>query len=317
MIHVSAGTAAALGLKATRVDAPATTAYLLITGEACLMRCAFCPQGRQNVTKISRLGRVDWPTLSWHELERGIKSGRGDNFQRICLQSIRKEEKGIDTVIHAVMTLKRLSPLPLSVSAWINDVEEAAALFEAGAERVNIALDAVNPAAYKSFKGGSLAERLQLLLNCARFWPGRLSTHIICGLQETEEEVLSVASMLLSKGITPALFAFTPLKGTLLETLSPPQFPSYRRIQAGYFLLREKHITLSSLKFAKGRLQSYGLTQDELLRLLGEGKAFQTSGCPGCNRPYYNERPGKVPYNYPRPLEKDEAEMALFNLIGE
>ena len=40
-------------------------------------------------------------------------------------------------------------------------------------------------------------------------------------------------------------------------------------------------------------------------------QAFQTSGCPGCNRPYYNERPGHVPYNYPRPLNADEAAEAL------
>lgn len=34
--------------------------------------------------------------------------------------------------------------------------------------------------------------------------------------------------------------------------------------------------------------------------------AFQTYGCPDCNRPLYNERPGQIPYNYPRPLKEDE-----------
>ena len=34
---------------------------------------------------------------------------------------------------------------------------------------------------------------------------------------------------------------------------------------------------------------------------------FETSGCPGCNRPYYNERPGGMLYNYPRPLTAAEA----------
>jgi len=27
-------------------------------------------------------------------------------------------------------------------------------------------------------------------------------------------------------------------------------------------------------------------------------KVFLTSGCPGCNRPFYNERPSLI-YNYP------------------
>ncbi|MCW3977503.1 MAG: radical SAM protein, partial [Candidatus Bathyarchaeota archaeon] len=31
-----------------------------------------------------------------------------------------------------------------------------------------------------------------------------------------------------------------------------------------------------------------------------------TSGCPGCNRPYYNERPGGPLYNYPRQPLPDE-----------
>ena len=37
------------------------------------------------------------------------------------------------------------------------------------------------------------------------------------------------------------------------------------------------------------------------------GQAFQTSGCPGCNRPYYNERPGRTMFNYPRPLTPEES----------
>ena len=50
--------------------------------------------------------------------------------------------------------------------------------------------------------------------------------------------------------------------------------------------------------------QSYWLPNNEAVRLAEAGlwaEAFRTSGCPGCNRPYYNERPGQIPYNYPRP----------------
>jgi biotin synthase len=31
--------------------------------------------------------------------------------------------------------------------------------------------------------------------------------------------------------------------------------------------------------------------------------AFQTWGCPNCNRPYYNEIPGKVIYNHPNKID--------------
>jgi biotin synthase len=41
------------------------------------------------------------------------------------------------------------------------------------------------------------------------------------------------------------------------------------------------------------------------------GEPFQTSGCPNCNRPFYNEQPGGPMYNYPRPLSSAEAEQAI------
>jgi biotin synthase len=42
-----------------------------------------------------------------------------------------------------------------------------------------------------------------------------------------------------------------------------------------------------------------------------DGTPFQTSGCPDCNRPFYNERPGGTMYNYPRALTDSEADRAL------
>ena len=48
-------------------------------------------------------------------------------------------------------------------------------------------------------------------------------------------------------------------------------------------------------------------------RLAG-GEAFETAGCPDCNRPFYNERPGGTMYNYPRSLTAAEAEQAIAEL---
>jgi biotin synthase-related radical SAM superfamily protein len=39
--------------------------------------------------------------------------------------------------------------------------------------------------------------------------------------------------------------------------------------------------------------------------------AFRTSGCPGCNRPFYNERATGPIYNYPRELREEEYNVAL------
>jgi biotin synthase len=50
---------------------------------------------------------------------------------------------------------------------------------------------------------------------------------------------------------------------------------------------------------------------ESLVNLPGFGESFMTRGCPDCNRPYYNERPGGPMYNYPFPLGTGEAERAL------
>ena len=38
-------------------------------------------------------------------------------------------------------------------------------------------------------------------------------------------------------GVYPSLFAFTPLKGTEFEKLSPPDISSYRRLQLAHYLI--------------------------------------------------------------------------------
>ena len=211
---------------------------------------------------------------------------------------------------------KSLSGLPLSLSAWIKDQREAAALFKAGADRISISIDLVNPEIYGKLKGGSMLERLDLLLNCAYEWPGRMSTHIICGLGESEREALGLIDRLVKAGVKVALFAFVPLKGTPLEDGSSPPVDAYRRIQAGYYLIKEELVDYESFKFDdQGRLITFGVTEAMLIKDLSPGIAFQTSGCPGCNRPFYNERPGGTIYNYHRSLSEQERKTNLEVLL--
>jgi biotin synthase-related radical SAM superfamily protein len=51
-----------------------------------------------------------------------------------------------------------------------------------------------------------------------------------------------------------------------------------------------------------------------LHEILADGVAFQTSGCPDCNRPFYNERPGGPMYNYPEPLTSQQIKAAIEEL---
>jgi biotin synthase len=57
-----------------------------------------------------------------------------------------------------------------------------------------------------------------------------------------------------------------------------------------------------------GRLIDFGVERQVLVKLVRTGEPFLTSGCPSCNRPYYNEKPSGPIYNYPRGLSLEELE---------
>ncbi len=313
MIRLSAGTAALLGLSTNRMDAYPTTAYLL-SGKSCRMKCSFCPQGNDDNETLKRLGRISWPEYAWDEVEAALSKAESKGLKRICLQSVRHRE-GIEPLLDIMKNLKKVSDLPVSLSAWIGNDKEAAALIDAGVDRISVSIDVINPSAFEDIKGGFQKDRLELLFKCAERLPGRMSTHLICGLGETELEALKMVDMLLKANVTIALFAFVPLKGTGMENLQPPPVDSYRRIQAGCYLLKQGKADFSCFEFDNERLVSFGLEEQALKDILSDGTAFQTSGCSGCNRPYYNERPGKAIYNYHRALSREETDQAVLQLL--
>jgi biotin synthase len=55
-----------------------------------------------------------------------------------------------------------------------------------------------------------------------------------------------------------------------------------------------------------GCITGFGVDKQTLKQVVGSGEPFRTSGCPDCNRPYYNEKPSGPIYNYPRPLSRGE-----------
>ena len=312
MIRLSAGTAACLGITATRMDAYPTTAYLL-SGKNCQMSCAFCPQGMGGNEALKRLGRVTWPEYDWPLVKEALVNAEQKKLERLCLQSVRHKD-GIEMLLEQIADIRKATVLPLSLSAWIEDENEAAALFRAGVQRISIALDVINPQAYEQIKGGSQQAKLDLLLRCADLFPERMVTHLICGLGESEAEALQMIDRLVQVGITVALFAFVPLRGSKLADHQPPALDAYRRVQAGYHLIKNRIAAFDKFRFTEGRLVSYGLPKEELRIALSDGGAFRTSGCPGCNRPYYNERPGGLIYNYHHPLSEEETKEAFKTL---
>jgi len=308
MINTSSGTATVLGLSEAFIDAPPTTAYLLV-GERCERDCSFCTQARSSRAPAQALSRVIWPPYEEKKTLLALKEAyQSGKIQRACLQVtvnpgylLRTEE-----------IIAQLQGIPVSASVAVSNLDQVAQLLNSGLEIVGLSLDAANEEVYRRVKGSSFAQALGFIEEAAKRFPGRIATHLIVGLGETEEEMAWLIQRLHDRGVIVALFAFTPNPGTALENQKPPSLSTYRRVQIARHLIVHNWARVESFTFSpQGTIVDFGLEPEKLLHALHDGQAFQTSGCPGCNRPYYNERPGGPLYNYPRPLTPGEIQQAL------
>jgi len=288
VIRVSSGTAAVLGLLNARgLDDP-TTAYLMV-GERCQRDCSFCAQAHTSLAREDALSRVTWPAFHPDTALAALADAHSKGLvQRSCLQ-VTKSSGSLERTIALADRIGSL--MPLSASVHSQDLEEVGALLEAGVDVVGLSLDAANPQAYSSAKGGSWKKAKDFIRRASLRYPGRIATHLIVGLGESEREMAQTIRM---------------------EEAPPPSLGSYRRIQIAHQLMRRDLEAFDHLRFSpQGRIVDFGMAAPQLRALLADGQAFRTPGCPDCNRPYYNEHPGGNVYNYPRPLTVEEAMSAV------
>jgi len=308
-IRASFGSAVVLGLTKATMDAKPTTIYLLTFHSGkCSANCGFCPQARKSRGRADMLSRVIWPTFSTERVSSEIKHAvRKDAIRRVCIQALNYPTVFKDILNIAEEILSRVS-IPISVSCQPINREEMKRLYEAGLERMCIPLDAATEELFDKVKG-RLAdgpyvwEKQRKALKDAVHIFGRnsVSTHLIVGLGEAEEELVKTIQWCVDLGVYPGLFAFTPILGTTLENHPQPLMSHYRRIQIAHYLITNGEICCEEMLLSEeGTLKDFGIAREQLWQVIRTGKPFLTSGCPGCNRPYYNERPSGPLYNYPR-----------------
>jgi len=318
MIRVSIGTAELLGLKHTTSQVLPTTAYLM-KGEHCSNNCSFCTQAKDSAGSLARLSRVTWPEYPLDEvLERLVVGFERGFVKRICIQVVQCDDSRA-TLTRIISEIKgRLPEVPLSISAAPDSLDSIKEILKAGADMVNLSLDGSSQSVYEKVKKGSWDRVWSQLTDAAAAFPGRIRTHLIVGLGERERDIAETVQRCKDMGIGVGLFAFTPVKGTSLEDKPQPPLTSYRKLQAAVWLIEHKLTRAEQFYFdCRGCITDFGISGDTLKSILRSGKAFETSGCPACNRPYYNESPRQEPYNYPRPLTEDETKQAVEAVLAE
>ncbi len=323
LIRVSAGSASVLGLQHLKMLHEPTTIHLLqFAPNGCNANCKFCPQARDSPADKKQLSRVSWPEFPWPEVrDRIIARHDVGAFTRVCLQTV-VYPAFVDDMLQAANELLGARKMPMSIAL----VPVAKAVMEklktAGVDRLGIALDAATPGLFSLIKGVDAGgpytweghwRALQDALGV--FGKGHVSTHLIAGLGETSREIIERMQQVHDAGITIGLFAFTAIPGTRLESRNPPILKQYQQIQLARYLIVNGLSRADGFAFDKatGEVAGWGIAREQAISLIKEkkGRMFETSGCPGCNRPYYNESTRGPMYNHPASLTEDQVRSAI------
>ncbi|MGQ4833391.1 MAG: radical SAM protein [Candidatus Asgardarchaeia archaeon] len=316
-IRVSIGTAVAIGLNSLKIRVLPKTAYLMtFSQKKCMENCLFCVQARTSRVPQNHLSRIIWPEYDLNKvvkaLSLAISSGK---IKRVCIQTI-KTPSIIEDLIYQLEILSKAinKKVPLSVAIHPIEISEMKKIKDLGVTDLSISFDAVTPEIFDKVKGKYVGNSYTWeghwrgLLNAIKvFGSWHVNTHVIIGLGEKEVDVVRFLQNMVNLNVTVGLMALTPIKGTGVENYKPPPIDKYRRIQLAYYLIRKGFTSFSNFKFDNdGKIVDFGISKSKLINVIKQGYPFMTTGCPFCDRPYYNESPRGPIYNYPfKPTSKD------------
>ncbi|OGA38982.1 MAG: radical SAM protein [Betaproteobacteria bacterium RIFCSPLOWO2_12_FULL_62_13] len=318
-VQMSTAAAITLGLISGKMHRTACThcLNLLVTyPEGCRANCAYCGLARHREEARDYADRnfirVDWPTARYDEVIERVKAGcdKGQ-FQRMCISMITHPNSNEDTFVLLERWVKEVPQVPVSILSNPTTLEkdDLIRMREMGADIFTVALDAVTPEIFERTRGKGVDsphkfEHYWRAIEWAAevFGPEKFGAHLIGGLGETEREILEVAQKIRDMGGHNHMFAFFPERGSLMEDWPPVDRGQWRRVQLARYIIDYAGGTTYDMRFdEEGRVVDFGVSQDKLEGLIGSGKPFRTSGCPGkeddvsaCNRPYGDSSPTDI-----------------------
>jgi lipoyl synthase len=333
-VQMSTAAAITLGLIAGKMHRVACThcLNLLVTyPEGCRANCAYCGLARHREEARDYADhnfiRVDWPTARYGEVLERVKAGsdRGQ-FQRMCISMITHPRSNDDTFVLLEQWVKEVPRVPVSILSNPTTLERSdlTRLRDMGADIFTVALDAATPAIFDRTRGKGVDsphkyEHYWRSIEWAAevFGPEKFGAHLICGMGETEREILEVAQKIRDLDGHNHMFAFFPERGSLMEDWPAVDRGQWRRVQLARYLIDYAGGRFEDMVFDDdGRVTDFGVRRKKLETLINAGTPFRTSGCPGkaddvsaCNRPYGDSSPTDI-LSFPfAPVKRDIAKI--------
>jgi biotin synthase len=321
-VRASMGTLGVLGLELVHMDAPPTTAYLQIyTEKRCKANCQFCAQAKGSSADMTHIARGLYIPFDLEAVVERLKIAyEREYLARACIQTLLYDTWWEDTV-YLVKRIRKESQIPISLSVFPLDSGKYEELRKMGVDELVIPLDACTPGLFDKIKGKAMGgpyswerhlEGIKLASNVFE----KMGTHLIIGLGESDDDAIKIISCLLNNNVNTALFSYTYIPGTQSMASDETENETvrhYRTVQLARHLILEKLTSYHDMVFREGVLIDYGVDADVILQTIEDGKAFQTCGCPGCNRPMANETFSRI-LNFPKKpddVEKDNIKKDL------
>ena len=301
--------------------------------------CAYCGLARHREEARDYADRnfirVDWPAVRYEEVIERVTSGNdAGQFERMCISMITHPDSDADTRVLLKRWAAAVPRIPVSILSNPTTMEkdDLIQLRDLGADIFTVALDAVTPEIFDRTRGKGVDsphkwDKYWRAIEWAAevFGPEKFGAHLICGMGETEREILEVAQRITDLGGHNHMFAFFPERGSLMEDWSAAPRDQWRRVQLGRFVIDYAGGHVSRMRFDDaGRVIDFGLPEAELAALIDSGKPFQTSGCPGksdeevsaCNRPYGDSSPSDI-RSFPFALNGNDVRLVRRQMEGE
>ncbi|MBK1692901.1 radical SAM protein [Ectothiorhodospira mobilis] len=341
-VQMSTAAAITLGLVPGRMHRTGCThcLNLLVTyPEGCRANCSYCGLARHREEDQAYADRnfirVDWPTARYEDVIQRVRDGAdGGRFQRMCISMITHPRSDADTLTLLRGWVEALPHIPVSILSNPTSMqrEDLERLHAAGAQIFTVALDAATPEVFARTRGAPVGgphrwDRYWRTLEWAAeiFGPERFGVHLICGMGETEEEMLRLCQRVRDLGGHNHLFAFFPERGSMMEDCPPVPHAQWRRVQLGRYIIDYAGGRVEAMRFnGAGEVVDFGLDAQTVEGLIDAGTPFRTSGCPGsgdetisaCNRPYGDSSPTDI-MSFPFALEGRDVAVVRRQMAGE
>ncbi len=282
---------------------------LLTYADGCKANCAFCGLGRERRADGTPQGksfiRVCWPVYPTRMFVDALRSADAGGIMRACVSMVTHPRAKSDTL----EVVRRLAPAGKDISVlitptivdetWLRDVRDL------GADKIGIAIDAATEPLFDSRRGRGVRgphswnrywDALREAIDV--FGPENTGVHLMVGIGETELDAVTIMQWIHELGSDTHLFSFFPEPGSAMEREPQPGIGKYRRVQLAREAIHRGVASMDCMSFNdRGQIVDFGVPQEQLDKLVAEGRAFLTQGCKDeagfitCNRPYSNCTP--------------------------